>query len=93
MVQTFFPQFNRPWPRLQKGRKTLKTVLMTPKTNVKTNFTLTMITWTFDVSEIMSRMSLRRQMFYKNIDMLLQSSSLQTVEEEFHDDSGHNKVL
>ena len=41
----------------------------------------------------MSRMSLRRQMFYKNIDMLLQSSSLQTVEEEFHDDSGHNKVL
>ena len=30
-------------------------------------------------------------MFYKNIDLLLQSNSLQTVEEEFHDDKP-NKV-
>ena len=38
------------------------------------------------------KLSLRRELFFKNIDLLLHSNSLQTVEEEYGQDEEQNQV-
>ena len=38
------------------------------------------------------KLSLRRELFYKNIDVLLTSNSLHTVEEEYGQEEEQNQV-